>query len=41
MTYIVIASYCKPSAPMTRENAAQMVSHLRAQGINCHMQEVI
>jgi hypothetical protein len=38
MKYIVIASYQKPTAPMLYEDAVQLVEHLRAQGINCHIQ---
>ena len=38
MKYIVIASYRKPTAPMLYEDAVQLVKHLRAQGINCHIE---
>lgn len=38
MKYVVIASYRKPTAPMLHEDAVQLVQQLRAQGINCHIQ---
>ena len=38
MKYIVIASDHKPTAPMLYEDAVQLVKHLRAQGINCHIE---
>lgn len=40
MTYIVISSYRAPSAPMTYEDAMQMVHHLRAQGIHAHAERI-
>ena len=40
MKYIVIASYRKPTEPMSRQDAVHLVKHLRSQDINCHIQEV-
>ena len=40
MKYIVIASYRKPTEPMSRQDAVHLVKQLRSQDINCHIQEV-
>lgn len=40
MKYVVIASYRKPTAPMSRQDAVHLVKQLRSQDINCHIQEV-
>jgi hypothetical protein len=40
MKYVVIASYRKPTAPMSRQDAVHLVKQLRSQDINCHIQEL-
>jgi hypothetical protein len=38
--YIVVASYIGRSDPMQYVDAAQLISHYRAAGIACHIEEV-
>jgi hypothetical protein len=40
MKYVVIASYRKPTEPMSRQDAVHLVKQLCSQDINCHIQEV-